>query len=226
MIRINLLPVREAVQKRAGKQFLLLAIIILVAEAGALFYLQSEAEGELGKVTTSNAGIASKVAALKEKTKEIAALEVEKAKLEKQKQVLDGLVEGKSGPVKVLFALSTVLRRIDDPEEKITAQNQGWNPDWDPKTLWIESMVEKNRRVRLSGIARSNEDLAQFLRRLNSSKHFVEVELRVTEVFPIKELKDARFVRFDIDAVVLYGPGDVRKLAEGTLTADDQRKRR
>ena len=226
MIRINLLPVREAVQKRAGKQFLLLAIIILVAEAGALFYLQSEAEGELGKVTASNAGIAAKVAALKEKTKEIAALEVEKAKLEKQKQVLDGLVEGKSGPVKVLFALSNVLRRIDDPEEKITAQNQGWNPDWDPKTLWVESMVEKNRRVRISGIARSNEDLAQFLRRLNSSKHFVEVELRVTEVFPIKELKDARFVRFDIDAVVLYGPGDVRKLAEGTLTADDQRKRR
>lgn len=226
MIRINLLPVREAVQKRAGKQFLLLAVIILVAEAGALFYLQSEADGELTQVRASNGQIDVKIKGLKEKTAEIATLEAEKTQLEAQKAVLDSLVEGKSGPVKVLYALSGILRRIEDPEEKIKAQNLGWNPDWDPKTLWVESLVESKRKVRIGGIARSNEDLAQFLRRLNSSKHFVEVELRVTEVFPITELKNARFVRFDIEAVVLYGPGDVRKLAAGTLIADDKRNRR
>lgn len=226
MIRINLLPAHEATHKGAGQKFLLLMAIVLLAQAAVLFYVQSDAEDQLRNQQQANSRTEVELNRLREITKEIAILEEEKADLEAQKIVLDGLIEGKSGPVRVLYALAQVMARSETPEQKIVAQNLGWNPDWDPKTLWLESLVEQGRRVQLSGIARSNEDLAQFLRRMSSSRHFVNVELKITEAFPIRELGDARFVRFDIEAVALYGPGDVQKLAAGTLFQSQKNRRR
>ena len=64
--------------------------------------------------------------------------------------------------------------------------------------------------------ARSNEDLAEFLERLNSS-HFVKVRLKESTAIVRAELNDARLMKFAIDALAIYGPGDVRRLSAGTL---------
>ena len=138
--------------------------------------------------------------------------------------MLKGLDEGQSGPVKVLHALTQLLRKIEDPEEKLKVQNLGWNPDWDPKNLWIDGFKEDQRQLRLVGHARTNEDLAEFLHRLNSSKHFVNVELLVSQSVELPSVENVKFVQFTIEAIALYGPADVAKLASGALQPAKKRR--
>lgn len=225
MIRVNLLPSSKGGGGGDGRQFLLLVLVALIAQGGLLFYLQSEADNQLVAVQNKNAQVQNKIKKLQTKTKTVAALEKEKESLQRQKQVLNSLVEGQSGPARVLYALGTLLRKVEDPEEKLKVQNLGWNPDWDPKNLWIDVLQEKQRNVTIMGVARSNEDLSQFLHRLNSSKHFHQVELIISEATTIKDVKQHSFVKFTIKALALYGPADVRKLAEGKLGIKKKRRR-
>lgn len=222
--RINLLPVREAKKRESGKQFLLLAAVLLVAEAGGLFYWQSLKEDELAGVQSTNSKIQSQVDEAKAKSATVARIEAEKAELEKQKNVLDSLIEGQAGPVKMLDELSLMLTPVTDPIQKLAVEKRGWNPDWDPKRLWIESFREEMRRLKVNGFARTNDDLAEFLHRLNTSKHFVNVRLNVSETVEAGQVEGLKLVRFDLDALSIYGPADVKRLADGLIGDAPKRK--
>ena len=217
MIRINLLPVSDAARQKSGRQFLTLLLILVAAEVLALMYLQTEKDQELKNLERQNAAISKSIKLLKKKTSAVTALKAEQKELEQQKAVLDSLVEGQSGPVKMLDELSQMLTPIEDPARKLQVRSRGWNPDWDTKRLWIDQFLEKRRKVQIVGHARSNEDLAEFLERLNSSRHFVKVRLKESTAIVRAELNDARLMKFAIDALAIYGPGDVRRLSAGTL---------
>ena len=217
MIRINLLPVRESERQKSGRQFLLLCAILIVGEIFGLFLVQSAQEDELKALQQQNSQISRKIKRLKKKTKAVTGLKAEQKELQQQKVVLDSLIEGQSGPVKMLDELSRMLTPITDPRTKLQVQSRGWNPDWDPKRLWIDGFVENSRGVKIVGHARNNEDLAEFLERLNSSRHFVNVQLNVSTAVEIASLNKAKLVKFNITALVIYGPADVRRLAAGTL---------
>ena len=77
----------------------------------------------------------------------------------------------------------------------------------------------------MTGHARNNEDLAEFLRRLDSSRHFVKVALRISETETIREAGDSKMVRFAIEALAIYGPADLRKLIAGELGMDKDGKK-
>lgn len=228
MIRINLLPVREAEKKKSGRQLLVLFAVLLLAEAAVLFFIQSEAQSQLTQVAVNNKTTQQKIEDLRKKTSAVADLQRQTAELEQQKAVLDGLIEGQAGPVKMLDELSRIMTPIEDPQLKLEVQERGWNPDWDPRRLWIDRFTEEERRVKITGYARTNDDLGEFLRRLGSSRHFVKVQMNVSEAVTMRELNDARMMRFDIDGLVIYGPADVKRLAAGELgeSKDGKRRRR
>ena len=223
MIRINLLQSESGPSGGGGKGFLVIAIALMALLGGALYYLQTEAQSEYDRVRDTNKKTQQKITKLQQETKEVAALEAEKELLERQKQVLQGLIEGKNGPINMLYELSEMLKVEDDPQKKLAQKSKGWNPEWDPKRMWIDRFLEKNRIVRIVGHARSNEDVAEFHHRLESSRHFVEVALKVSETVEFKEL-DAKFVQFTIDMVVLYGKADVVRYARGELTLDQKKR--
>ncbi|MCA9527158.1 MAG: PilN domain-containing protein [Myxococcales bacterium] len=221
MIRINLLPSQKGGRSGGGgRGFMALALILLALEGGALFFLQSEADTEFQQLVKKNTDTERMITELKKKTAEVAQLEREKAELKRQKEVLDALIEGQSGPVNMLFELSEILRPEDDPQRKLEQANRGWNPDWDPRRLWIDGFIEKARVVKFSGHARSNEDVAELLHRLNSSRHFAEVTLQFSETVAVPELGGIKLQRFAIEALALYGPADVQRLASGELTLE------
>lgn len=226
MIRINLLPVREAATKSKGKQIITLFVVLLLIEGGALFYYQSDQQAQLTSLRNKNNEIDAEIKKLKDKTKAVATLEAEKVELERQKTVLDGLIEGQSGPVRMLDELARMLTPVDDPAEKLRVQNLGWNPDWDPKRLWIESFVEGGRKVRIFGVGRSNEDVAEFLHRLESSRHFLGINLNFSEVIKVAELNNADLVRFSIEALAIYGPADVKKFLSGAFEDEKSKKKK
>lgn len=229
MIRINLLPVREAAQKKSSRQLLVLFAVILLAEVGVLFFLQSEQEAALADVQTKNKQIQKKIKDLQKKTKAVADLQRQTAELEAQKAVLDSLVEGQAGPVKMLDELSRILTPVEDPKLKVEVEERGWDPDWDPRRLWVDTFVENQRFVKIAGHARNNEDLSEFLKRLGTSRHFIKINLNVSSAVERSDLNNAKMVEFDLTALVIYGPADVKRLASGQFEeagGKGRRKRR
>jgi len=224
--RINLLPVKEARKRESGKQFLALMGIALLILVGVMYYWQSETEAELARIEGQNNKITAQLKEAEAKSKQIALMQAEKDELEKQKVVLDGLLEGQAGPVKMLDELSVMLTPVSDPIQKLAQEKRRWNPDWDPKRLWVMSFVESSRKLKIQGYARTNDDLAEFLHRLNTSKHFVEVRLNLSEMVELSAVPGLKLVRFDVDALALYGPADVKRLAAGDIGAAAERKKK
>jgi len=224
--RINLLPVKEARKRESGKQFLALMGIALLILVGVMYYWQSETEAELARIEGQNNKITTQLKEAEAKSKQIALMQAEKDELEKQKVVLDGLLEGQAGPVKMLDELSVMLTPVSDPIQKLAQEKRRWNPDWDPKRLWVMSFVESSRKLKIQGYARTNDDLAEFLHRLNTSKHFVEVRLNLSEMVELSAVPGLKLVRFDVDALALYGPADVKRLAAGDIGAAAERKKK
>ena len=213
MIRINLLPVKEAQRRASGVQLLLVFAALILVEIAVLFYISSEYQSELRQHQAQNAQIEAEINKISTATKQIEELKPKRQALEAQRQILLNLIEGKTGPVKMLDELALMLTPIDDPVQKVAMKARGWTADWDPTRLWIENFVEDEREVKLQGMARSNDDLAELLKRLNTSRHFHDVRLNVSEVVTVAEVGGAKVVSFDISAVTLYGKSDLDRFA-------------
>ena len=56
----------------------------------------------------------------------------------------------------------------------------GFREGWDVRRLWLKSFNEHERVCEIAGEARTNEDVAEFLRRLSISELFEEVVLERT----------------------------------------------
>ena len=58
--------------------------------------------------------------------------------------------------------------------------NVGFNSSWETRRVWLESYEENNKKVRIKGVAKSHDDAAEFMKRLNSSVFFRDVRLDST----------------------------------------------
>jgi len=228
MIRINLLPIREAEKKRSGRKQLVVFAALILVEVAALYVYQDGQQSRYNRVAAKNAAIQAKIDKIQKKTKDVDKLVRQEAELDAQKAVLDRLIEGQSGPINMLNELARMLTPIEEPKLKVSVAARGWNPDWEPKRLWIDSFEERSPGVLISGHARTLDDLAEFLGRLETSRYFVKSKLRVSEVVEMasgSKGSKAKLVKFNIQTLVIYGPADVQRLAKGTLGESKKKKR-
>lgn len=171
MIRINLLPVRAAQKKekiRSQLSILFLCLVLVFLGCGALY---AQKMGEINDSKDEIASINSKNNALKKKIGEVRNFEVKKAELEQKLNVLYSLKENKSGPVHLLHELSSAL----------------------PDKLWMTKFVEKGGVITLSGVADTEHTVATFMKNLEDSPYYQNVELSVTEQSKISEIKMQKF---------------------------------
>ena len=96
------------------------------------------------------------------------------------------------------MSAATLTRlRQDDP----TATP--YNPAWDTRRLWVKELVEEDRQCSIRGAGRTNEDIAEFLRRLTSSNRFENVELVRTEGVT-DQASGLVLINFELTAGVIY----------------------
>jgi type IV pilus assembly protein PilN len=158
MIRINLLPVKKKKKhKNAVIQMVAMGVVVLVT-LGAnwiwVMYYESQVEAQQTKISENTAEIER----LKKIIGEVNELEKQKGLLRDQLAVIDKLERGKRGPVHVLDELSTHI----------------------PKRVWVTQFVERGGRLDLSGVGLDNSDISEFLRALQKSKYFTNVQLGFT----------------------------------------------
>jgi len=79
----------------------------------------------------------------------------------------------------------------------------GFNPGWDTRRLWLTSFTEQDRACLIRGFGKTNEDVAEFLRRLNISNLFEKVSLTATSA-ALEPGGSVPIVSFDLSCQVRY----------------------
>lgn len=171
MIKINLLPVRAARKKETLNQQLIIFIISVVAVVAAIFviyfFLQVKISSTKGEIARSEAEIQE----LKTKIGKINNLKKLKEEVKKKLDVLEMLRKAKIGPVNRLMVLSSST----------------------PDKLWLTKYFEKDSNVSITGISFNEDLIASFMRNLEYSADFENVELVVSEQTDMKGIKVKKF---------------------------------
>jgi type IV pilus assembly protein PilN len=151
MVRINLLPHRAERRAQRRRDFYTLiglafgaAIVLVVAIAFIINgYINVQAE--------RNNFIKAENAKLDEQIKEIATLRQELEALKARQQAVEDLQADRNLPVHLLDEL---VRRV-------------------PEGVYLQSLVQDNLKVTLTGLAQSNDRVSELLRNLNTNNQWV-----------------------------------------------------
>lgn len=177
MIKINLLPYRASKKKETvTQQFVLMGVALLVVIAAAVvIYVIT-----ITKIKTTKNEIArseSELAELKKKVGEIDTLKKLQADVQKKLDILNQLRKEKTGPAIRLSKLSDIV----------------------PEKMWLTKYQESGTNVSISGLAYNEDMIADFMRSIQSSEQFGNVELQVSEQ---QELNGVKLKRFDLTCVI------------------------
>lgn len=171
MIRINLLPYRTSQKKSAAsKQFAIMGVTLFVAlgAVAAIYWLT------LDKIKTTKEEITkseNELAVLKKKIGEIDNLKKLQAAVQKKLDILNQLRRGKTGPASRLARLSDII----------------------PEKVWLTRYQEAGLKVSISGVSYSEELIADFMRSIQASQEFSDVELQGSEQQEVGGIKLKRF---------------------------------
>ena len=211
MIRINLLPFKQMTLVLWGQRQVLIFVVALLATLiGSFIWYGSRPDPDAMRKK-----LAAERAQVERTTNEVQAEvpcdeEGLRTQIEKETQKyrdVDRLLNERETPKLVLRELSRILSESWGPtlkkslagKEKTTLYNQ----NWDPSSVWITRLEEKNREVKIEGGAKGSDDVAEFWRRLQVSAYFADAELE--KFTKLQDTKSAQqFLSFTIQARVNY----------------------
>jgi len=184
------------------------AIAVWLAVLGVLYFVQS---GDLEAMTQENKTLEARRDELQGKTKGLADVEGRLEKSRRLEKVVQELERARRGPTRAVMELSKVLSSPGGPTinpaelERMREENPlaGFNESWDVRRLWLTRFEEVDRECKLTGMGRSNEDVAEFLRRLTLSEIYDAVTLQRTRAANDPET-GLQMVGFDITCKVRY----------------------
>jgi type IV pilus assembly protein PilN len=206
VIRINLLAQKKRAERSDGSQlWLVVVMVVVLAEVAALFVLHSFKAEELSDQQRKNAELTSQIEQAKKNVANHDQVKAELALLRARETAIQKLQGGRSGPTAILMELARILTPgrgpSVDPDRLAQLRRDNplsvFNPNWDARRLWITSYVEAQRKLKIDGTARDGEDVSELARRLNLSSYFYDVRL-------LPALRKADFVEFSIEAKVRY----------------------
>ncbi|MGB8224156.1 MAG: PilN domain-containing protein [Polyangiales bacterium] len=223
MIRINLLPTDKKKRARRaspsplpGGDFSLRtwgaiyggAIAVWLMVLGILYFSQT---GEIEALTQENKTLEARRDELQSKTKGLADVEGRLEKSRRLEDVVQELERARRGPTRAVMELSKVLSSPGGPTinpaelERMREDNPlaGYNESWDVRRLWLTRFEEVDRECKITGMGRSNEDVAEFLRRLTLSEIYDAVTLQRTRAATDPDT-GLQMVGFDITCKVKY----------------------
>lgn len=178
MIRINLLPVRAAKKKDLGlKQLVLLGLLVVGVLLGN-YYWWSSVDTTLESTKNQVAKLEQDIAQLDRIIGEVNEISKQKKALEEKLAVLEKLRKGRTGPVRMLDELATIM----------------------PEKVWLSSFDEKGGSVTIKGGAMTNEDLADLMKALKKSPFFSEPSLKKS----VQAGRQGATVEFELTCTINY----------------------
>jgi len=156
MIKINLLPVRAAKKREFGRQQIVLFGLILVLAGIGNWFWYNKVSSELNQLDGQITRTKAEIAQLEKTIGEVKSIKEDKKALEDKLKILDTLKKGRTGPVKVMDELATLI----------------------PQKVWINDYAEAGGSVTMMGSAASYEDLSALSKKLKASVHFTNIVIK------------------------------------------------
>lgn len=211
MIRINLLPVKQVKKVQAGQRQLMIFGLAVLAEVAILFLFYQMEGSEVDDRRRKSALLQTEVEQLEKAVGDFDKLKKRHDELLAQKKVITDLQKGRTGPVWMLNELSNVLTPGKGPtidresyEELLRNNpNAGYNSRWNPHRLWLEELRENGGLIRLKGLAKDYDDVAELNKRVHLSKYFTDDFLERNDLVDDKNLGQ-RLVKFSLRARVRF----------------------
>jgi len=211
MIRINLLPVKKHKRRIQGQRQALLGGVLVVAALTAVVMFHGLASAELAEQQQELSTLQEATNKLKAEMGDYDDIKRQRDDLTRQKDAILKLQEQRVGPVYLLRELSDLLTRGRGPtyskdryEETLRKDpSAGLNQSWEPKRAWLINYVEKDGIVNIHAGAKSDEDVAEFLKRMKLSAFFTDVYWQQTQPQEDKTSNQS-FVTFDVVCRVNY----------------------
>lgn len=168
MIRINLLPFRAArksenIRRQVSLFFLSIILVVLI-----MGYLQITLSSQISDLKRKVDQTEADLKRFKKQADEVDKIKTLLANLQKRTDVMKTLDKNRKAPVMLLNALTQIII---------------------PNRMWINTLIESNKTVKLSGVAMDNKTTADFMTRLEESKMFSSVELESVKHTVIKKRK-------------------------------------
>jgi len=187
VIRINLLPRRRRADQKlkGGQAWVVVVMVVVLAEVSGLFALYSYTEGTLKRQRRQNAELRTQIDQAKQAVASHPAVKAKLEQLRAREEAIAALQRARTGPTAVLLELARILTPGRGPTvdparlDELRRDNPLalYTPTWDARRLWLTRFAEDKREVRIVGVARDGEDVSEFARRLNLSSFFEDIQL-------------------------------------------------
>lgn len=148
MIRINLLPHREAAKKARREQFFVLAGLVVVLGTAIVFGIYSIIEGSISNQEEANNYLKREIALLDKQLDQIKHLKEQTQSLLSRKQVIEDLQRDRGETV---YLLSELVRQV-------------------PEGIYLRSVRQDGLSVAVTGMAQSNARISALMRNLEASE--------------------------------------------------------
>jgi type IV pilus assembly protein PilN len=192
MIEVNLLPHREARRAADLRESIALLVLGLLVIAGSVIFMNGKVNDQLVSARAQVQQLESDIARYKPQEEQVAKFRKKKTELENKLEVIRGLDRARTGPV----------RMFDELAEKT------------PERLWLTKLSTQGGKLKIMGNSLDNGVVADFLKAMNSSEYFANVDLLKTGAGT--QIQGVRIVKFEISADLVTPDPDDKKLAEST----------
>ena len=219
MIRINLMPQTKRAARSAsassgsGQVWAAVYFFGTLLFVGVLMALYFSKEDDLEAQQRANSQLQQTITELRSRSARLEEVQAAIAASQQLEEVVGELNRARTGPTRAMMELGRILSVGEnagptiDPAalEELRRVNPlaGYNRSWDARRLWLTSFSEESRQCRMAGLGRTNEDVAEFLRRLSLSELFGQVTLQRTQARtdPDSELP---VIEFELTCQVTY----------------------
>jgi type IV pilus assembly protein PilN len=193
MIRINLLPHREAKRKQKQTAFIVMLVLGGLLGVGVVLLVGGWNASRIAIQEQRNAALSTANAELDKKIKDIATLKEEINALKSRQQAVEDLQGDRNQPV---YLFDELVRQT-------------------PEGVYLRSFEQNGQRVVLNGYAQSQERVAELLRNLSGNSPWLErpdlTEVKAATLTQNKVVRKA--VEFTLAVAI--------KRARDTEAADD-----
>ena len=176
MMEINLLPHREARRAADLRESVAVLLLGLVVIGGGIFFVDQGVKSDLAMAQANVVQLEADIERFKPQQKLVKTFKKRKKQLQSKLDIINSLEAARNGPVRVLDELSARV----------------------PDRLWLTEIKTKGKGIRLEGQSLDTGVVADFLRGLNASPYFTNVDLDKTSGG--KVVQGVRLVNFEIRA--------------------------
>lgn len=184
------------------------SVAVLLVVLSALYVMK---QGELTALLADNETMTKERDDLQKKTEGLAEVEAQLEKSRQLEEVVKELERSRTGPTRAVMELSRLLSTPGGPSidpdqlERLRRDNPlaGFNDEWDVRRLWIMSFEEVEHECTIEGRGRTNDDVAEFLRRLTLSDLFGDITLERTRSIVDKD-SNLQLIGFELTCTVKY----------------------